>query len=433
MFLSKLEQALTLIRRIISHDLVGGAFFIFLGTSASSFLAFILNLFLARSLTYSDYGVFTSLLSLITLFTIPTLSFNTVILRFISKYFALNENEHASYFYKRMLLYIGILSVSIFILFFFLSGFISNFLKITDTRLIILTGFIVAVSYVSVVNTSVLQSLLRFKYMSFISVTSGLIKLFGGMGLVYLGYRVFGGLWAIFFMYFITLIFGFFPLKKIIIRHSEKIKFPHKEVFIYALPASVAVISIFSLISSDVILVKHFFSAEVAGLYGGLSVVGKVIFFFTAPIPSVMFPLLVKKHVKNESFNNVFYLSLLGVIVLSLGITLVYFLFPNFIIQLFLGGREYLKVSGYLGLFGLYISLFSVLNLLISFFLSIKKTEISYFLLIGAVSQIILIYLFHSNLLQVISVSMLVCSLLIISLLLYYAKFILQGRPKNSR
>ncbi|EKD86443.1 MAG: capsular polysaccharide biosynthesis protein [uncultured bacterium] len=433
MFLSKLKQSLTLIKRIISHDLVGGAFFIFLGTSASSFLAFILNLFLARSLTYSDYGIFTSLLSLITLFTIPTLSFNTVILRFISKYFALNESEHASYFYKRILFYIGILSISVFILFFFLSRFISDFLKISDTRLIILTGLIVAVSYISVVNTSVLQSLLRFKLMSFISVTSGVIKLFGGIGLVYLGYKVFGGLWAIFFMYFITLILGFFPLKRIIVKHSEKVKFPHKEVFVYALPTSIAVISIFSLISSDVILVKHFFPADVAGLYGGLSVVGKVIFFFTAPIPSVMFPLLVKRHVKSESFNNIFYLALLGVLTLSLGITLLYFLFPNFIIQFFLGGREYLKVSGYLGLFGLYISLFSVLNLLISFFLSIKKTEISYVLLVGAISQIILIYFFHSSLFQVIGMSMIVCGLLIILLLLYYAKFILQDKSQNNR
>ncbi len=91
MFLNKFKKGLNLLGKVIGNDLIGGAFFVFMGTSASSFLAFILNLFLARTLTYSDYGVFTSLLSIITLFSIPTMSFNTIILRFLGKYFALNE------------------------------------------------------------------------------------------------------------------------------------------------------------------------------------------------------------------------------------------------------------------------------------------------------------------------------------------------------
>ncbi len=433
MFLSKFKKGLNFIRKMISNDLVGGAFFVFLGTSAASFLAFILNLFLARTLTYSDYGVFTSLLSIITLFSIPTLSFNTIILRFLGKYFALGEYEHAAYFYRKILYYIGILSLLIFVFFVFSSRFISDFLKISDFRLILLTGFIVAMSYVSVVNTSVLQSLLKFRFMSFVSVLSGSIKLIGGIFLVYLGYRTFGGLWAILIMYILTFILGFIPLRKILVKNIQKIDFPRKEVFLYAVPASVGVFSLFSLISSDVILIKHFFSADLAGLYGGLSVVGKVIFFFTAPIPSVMFPLLVKRHAKQESLNNLFYLSMLGVIFLSFSIVLIYFLFPSLIIQIFLGGREYLKVSGYLGLYGLYISLFSLLNVLVSFFLSIKKTKISYIVSIGAFMQIGLISLFHSNFFQVIGASILVSGLLIFSLLLYYARFILQDRSQNTR
>lgn len=418
-----------ILSKIIKNELVGGAFFVFLGTSASNFLAFLLNLFLARTLTYSDYGIFTSLLSLIALFTIPTMSFQTVILRFISKHFALNENEHASFFYKRALIYVGLTGFIIFTIFVIASQQISAFLKISDSRLVILVGLIVATSYISVVNISVLQSLLKFKFMSFISVTSGTIKLLCGILLVYLGYEVAGALWAIFLMFLITFILGFFPLKKIIIKNTKKIAFPNKEIFLYAVPTSIAVLSIYSLVSADVILVKHFFSADMAGLYGGLSVIGRVIFFFTAPIPSVMFPILVKKHTRSESFNNIFYLSIIGVLFLSLGITVIYFLFPNFIIQLFLGGRSYLRISEFLGLFGLYITLFSVLNVLVSFFLSIKKTEVSYIVAFGAILQVIMIYSFHSNFFQVIGVSILVCSLLIFLLLLYYAKYFFNGRP----
>ena len=54
-------------------------------------------------------------------------------------------------------------------------------------------------------------------------------------------------------------------------KRSRNIDFPLRDMIKYALPASIAILSLNSLISTDIILVKHFFSAQDAGLYGGLS------------------------------------------------------------------------------------------------------------------------------------------------------------------
>ena len=52
------------------------------------------------------------------------------------------------------------------------------------------------------------------------------------------------------------------------------------------------------------ILVKHFFSPHDAGIYAGLSLIGRVIFFFSAPIASVMFPVIVQKYARKENYEN---------------------------------------------------------------------------------------------------------------------------------
>ena len=90
--------------------------------------------------------------------------------------------------------------------------------------------------------------------------------------MVILGLRVFGALWAVFFAFLVSFLISFLPLRFLIARkRSRNIDFPLRDMIKYALPASIAILSLNSLISTDIILVKHFFSAQDAGLYGGLS------------------------------------------------------------------------------------------------------------------------------------------------------------------
>ena len=83
----------------LRHDLISGSFFVLVGTTASSFLAFILNVYFARSLTYSDYGTFASLMSLITLVTIPASSLSAIIVRYAAQFFSKKEEDKAGAFY----------------------------------------------------------------------------------------------------------------------------------------------------------------------------------------------------------------------------------------------------------------------------------------------------------------------------------------------
>jgi O-antigen/teichoic acid export membrane protein len=325
-----------------------------------------------------------------------------------------------------MFKFVFVVSILAFLGFTLFSPFIRDFLHLDNIFYILLVGFCVFIFYLQAFNASFLQGLMKFGFISIINSFGGIIKLAVGVILVILGLKAFSGIWAFAFMCSGIFLVSFIPLKSIFLRKMEKtVHIPTKEILNYALPAFVIVLFMTSFTSTDIILVKHFFNSHDAGFYAGLSLIGRVIFYFTAPIPSVMFPLLIRRHNLGKSFSRLFYLALLLVLIPSIAITGFYFLFPNFVINLFLGGRDYLTIVPYIGFFGIYLTIFSLLNVCVNFFLSLNKTKIASLVALAALSQIVLIYIFHSNFYQVIGISITVSSILLLTLLAYYAKLFL--------
>lgn len=422
------------VNKVLRHELISGSFFIFIGSIFSNILAFLFNLFLARNLAATDYGIYASLLSIITLFGIPAQAFTPVIVRFATSYFSKQEAKKARFFYFESFKYMFIVSFCIFWLIVIFSHFLLNFFHLNNTYYIVLTAGIIAFSYLGLVNNAFLQSLLKFGFMSFIGGFGSLLKLIVGAVLVFMGFRVFGGLFAVLFMSIASILLGFIPLRFLLKKADKtKVGISKREIFAYAIPTTIAVLGLTSFISTDVILVRHFFNSEQAGLYAGLSLVGRVIFYFTGPISMVMFPLIIKRHALGKNFNNLFYLAILLVLLPSFSIMVFYFFFPGFVVNLFLGGKSYLAIVPYIGLFAIFLTVFSVLNVCVNFFLSIKKTGIAWVVIFGALSQVVLITLFHQSFYQIIGISIFSTLLVLIVIVGYFIKnYVSISELKNS-
>lgn len=420
------------LKRLIGHELITGSFYIFIGSTITNFLAFLLNLFFARSLSYADYGIFASLISVVTLTSIPGSSINTILVRFSTDYYSKGQIDHLKNFYKKAFKYILAFSLVVLVAFVILSPLIQTFLHLDNPLYVVFVGICVFMGYIQILNSGFLQGLLKFGFLSFVNTVGALIKLIVGITLVFLGFRVFSGLGALFLMSLGSFVIGFIPLRFILSKKAESdVRIPTREILKYALPVFVVILFMTSFASTDIILVKHFFSPHEAGFYAGLSVIGRVIFYFTIPIPAVMFPLLIRRHNLGKNFNNLFYLALGLVLIPSLAITGFYFLFPKFVVSLFLGGRDYLAIVPYAGLFGINLTLFSLINVCVNFFLSLNKTRMAPLVVIAALAQILLIYIFHANFYQVITVSITVLSVLLLSLIGYYLRlFVHPLKPK---
>jgi len=416
----------------LKHELVTGGIYIFIGSITANLFNLFFNLFMGRNLTVEGFGILTSSVSLIGLIAIPAGSIIPTIVSFAGSHFAKEDYGSVKAFFLKIikpLLVIGFVALLSFIVF---ANRIGDFFQIADTSIIAIVGVIVALAYSGVVITGLLQARLAFKFISFSHIISTMSKLVLGIILVFLGLNVKGAIWAVFISGLIPLVLGFIYLKFVwTSKVNKKSKINFKNILSYGIPSSLATLGMTSLVSADILLVKHFFDPLQAGVYAGLSLVGKVIFFLTAPIGGVMFPLIVKKYAKSENYNNIFKMAIAMVFIPSVFISIFYFLYPDFSISFIIKNEAYQSASGLLGFFGVFITIYSLITLFVYYFLSIKKTKVYIPVLLAALSQLLLITLYHSSLFIVVVISLLLALILLAALATYYIKIYGEYRKLN--
>lgn len=416
------EKFITFTTKVFKIELVSGSIYTVIIGLLGSVLAYLFNVILARKLSPADYGIFVALITFMSQVTVLSQFINIPLAQYATQFFSKKQTARAAFLYKKSVIYMLLLCGAIIIIFLLCSHIVGNFLQIKNILYIWMLGLLVALTYFSVINSAFLQSMLRFRFMAVLNFTANASKLILGAMFVFIGFKVYGALGAVFFASLIPVIIGFYQLRFLLQYTGEHTALSKKDIFSYAIATSLISYALTSFSSTDLLLVKHFFSPTTAGLYSGLSLIGRVIFYLTAPIGTVLFPLVIKKFHQGEDFLKTFYLALGLVFVPSILITLFYFIFPDFTVKIFFQNKQYAMLHSYVGWYGLFMTIISLLSISTTFLLSLKKTFILLPMLIGALLQVILIFIFHNNFLQIISISTAITSILLIGILLYYGK-----------
>lgn len=409
----------TINKYVFDNQLLSGSLVVIIGSLLANFGSFIYHFLMGRMLGPVSYGTLSSLIAIFYIITIPSLALSTVIVKFTTVYKAKGDYDRLYsllLFFTKKTIIIGAVVILFFV---FARDWIASFLQIPDIMAVILVGTALLTSLLLTINGGILQGLLKFNFLAANSVLTASLKLGLGVSLVWAGFSVAGAISAIVISTIIPYFISFYPLRFLWSHKSKTIEIDNKEIFSYAGPTMIAVLGMTSLYSTDIILVKHFFPAYEAGLYGGLSMLGKIIFFASSAIGIVMFPIISERFERGTKYLSVLYQALALVVLSTVTLTTIYFIWPKFMISL-LYGSSYLLGASYLGVFAIFISVYCLANLLLQFFLSIRKTNVAFFSLGAAILQVLLIWLFHRSFLQVIYSSIIATSLLLLSLLIYY-------------
>ena len=131
----------------------------------------------------------------------------------------------------------------------------------------------------------------------------------------------------------------------------------------YSWPTLLASILLAVSINLDIILVKHYFPAEEAGLYAAVSTIGKIILYATGPIVSVMFPMISEQTAKKEKHYKIFLLSLTMTLVGALIILGIYVIAPGKVISILYGGT-YASLYYLLPQVGVAVLFYALINLI---------------------------------------------------------------------
>jgi O-antigen/teichoic acid export membrane protein len=140
-----------------------------------------------------------------------------------------------------------------------------------------------------------------------------------------------------------------------------------------------------------------------AGLYAAASLLGKIVMFVTAPIAMVMFPKATVMHNKNNNGIALLRKSLLYTGSISLLIIAVFIIAPESIVRI-LFGSKFQSVNDLIVYFAIALAFLSLTNAIVFYDLATRKYRFLYILVIISLLEVVLISLFHDNILMVVRI-----------------------------
>jgi O-antigen/teichoic acid export membrane protein len=178
--------------------------------------------------------------------------------------------------------------------------------------------------------------------------------------------------------------------------------------------------------NSDIMLVKHFFINSEAGLYAALALIGRVVFFATWTIVTLLFPKVIQKEKKGEKHAHLFWGALGIVAFIGLSIIVTCFFMGDLIISI-LFGSGFSTAAPLLWKYACATTLFASANVFAYYYMSLNKYTPVVISVIAGISQIVLLMNYHNTLDQVIGVQIALMSLLFAVMTIYHLYHTLLG------
>ena len=408
--------------RMFDNPLLAGSAVLFIGNMIANVANYLYHLLMGRMLGPSDYGILESLISLLYLMEIPLMTLSVVVVKYVSQFKGEERYKAIGKLYHKLnsqLMLFGILGLICFFLFIPL---LAKILRLDNYLWLVMIGLVVFVTIFSGINRSVLQGLSKFFELSLSGVIECLGKLFLSIVFLVIGLKVSGALGAMLIAGVLGYLLSKYFVKDKVKKFDLSENLGRRTMIKYSLPIFVSMLSLTSLFSTDIILARYYLTGFDAGLYSALAVLGKIIFFISGPIGMVMFPLISEYKAKEQNYRKIFLQSLGIVALVSAGMSIIYFIAPNFIVSM-LYGTDYLKAASSLGLFAVFLSFFSIVSLFVNYYISINKYKLILLTFPAAILQVVFIIIFHQNINQLVWVSVVVLGLLALLLMLYYLRY----------
>jgi O-antigen/teichoic acid export membrane protein len=347
-----------------------------------------------------DFAAFNSLLSIFMLISTPLATLQTAVVKYVAEFKAQNQAAKIHTLLSYLARKVFWLILITFFIFYFLSSYLTDKLKIPSLSAGYILALLLALSWITPVLTGALQGLELFKWLVSSSLISGALKLILAFLFISLGFNIAGALGAFLVASFIGIIISFFPLKNLFSWQIMQEEVNFKEFFTYLFPVAISSFCFVVLVNSDMVLVKYFFSPTEAGFYSLAQMLGKIFLFLPAAISVVMFPRTTGLNAQDKDTRSTLTRSLLYACGLCLIANIIYNLFPSFFLKV-LTGKVFAE-SVILGrLFGVSMSFFTLLYILITYFLSLKDLRFMKYLILCTLLQVLAIILFHQGLIQI--------------------------------
>lgn len=354
--------------------LASGAPLLVIAAIFANIINFAFNAYLGRVLSLDDYGtvaLVTTFAYLLALFSGALATTTTHAVSFLE---GARNGRWKSFFRKKrmMVFFVGAIAALLWAVF---TPVIAEFFHVQKITLIAACAPALIFGMLSSFNAGFLNGSFRFRYLAWLVVSEAGIKLSLAVILVLLGLHAFAALAipaSLFFAWFLSTVFA-----ALVIRRKEKSEreipsLPNNKFCASFYAASLmSGISVAAFLSIDIVLAKHFLSEDDAGLYGILSLVGKMIFFSGSLLNTFVIPVVGKAEGGGKDPWRKFRKIFTGSILLAALPALVLGAFGDFLVPLLFGEKARVLVP-YFPLYSLAFAFFAISTTLVLYHLARK-------------------------------------------------------------
>ena len=243
---------------------------------------FIYNIAIARLLGAAQFGHATAIYTLLMLLSSVTLAFQIVCSKFVAK----NTDIAAKVsVYQKLHRRSWQVSIVIGVVIVAASSVVTSYLNLPERIYVVLLGLGTAIYIPLGVRRGLMQGVYNFRRLAENYVLEVVVKLVGALLLLHYGLGVTGVIAAVVASMAVAYVAG---MPGAAFRIPARVGLPPS--FDEGMQATVFFVGQVTINNLDIILVKHFFPAGMAGIYAAVALVGRVVYMLSWSIVSSMFP-----------------------------------------------------------------------------------------------------------------------------------------------
>jgi O-antigen/teichoic acid export membrane protein len=347
-----------------------------------------------------------SLVAALGLLTLPFGGAQYAVARFIGVEAARGHADAVGSIVRRVMLGALLVAGSITVVVTGISPLVRHGLGVEKLTPVVLAALFMLPALLAPAMLGVAQGMQRFGLISASLVAGAVSRILLLLLLIPLGLGVGGVMGA-------TLVAGFVSLTiplRFVLRwfrtpHGTRRGPKNTEIVRYLVPVVGGTLAITSLTTLDLIAAKISLTPRDAGIYGSASFIGRLLLYLPTTVATVLLPKVTSRAAVSRDTKEILHASIAVTAIFSLCGVALLVLIPHFVVDVTFGAK-YSAAVPLIGLFGLAMTLYSLLNVQLAYHLGHGRQGMAWLLLVGAVFQVVAFVFIHGSTYQLVGVSL---------------------------
>jgi O-antigen/teichoic acid export membrane protein len=321
---------------LLKSDLILPSSVVIFGIVIAGIGGLLFQLLAAKYLSFENFSSLSATLAVYNIVVAVMLGVNVILSRNSAIYGSNKEYFNIKALFNFIFVVYTLLMVVALPFVYFFSDFISQIINVENKIYIVFLYFLVWITFLLGVNTSIINGLKKFYLLSILNSSVYILRLIFCGSALYLGWH----LNYILTLYIITMLTMFvisYIYIKPIIKTTKKATQDIRKLFgtKFILPPLLGNVAIILLFQIDILLANKFFDSILASNYIAGAIIGKVIVYLPVGITTVLFPSIVSNYNNNISSQKIIREAHHFLIIITFAIAIFFYFFGEYLVTLF--------------------------------------------------------------------------------------------------